>query len=91
MTEQTLTAYIRQQIEAQPAGMEEIHFHWQGGEPTLLGLEFFRSVIKIQQQHILPIRFGISLLLLQLLNLLELCLALVLILPIGILVKIGIL
>lgn len=54
MTEQTLTAYIRQQIEAQPAGMEEIHFHWQGGEPTLLGLEFFRSVIKIQQQHILP-------------------------------------
>ena len=36
MTEQTLTAYIRQQIEAQPAGMEEIHFHWQGGEPTLL-------------------------------------------------------
>jgi uncharacterized protein len=54
MTERTLPAYIRQQIEAQPAAVEEIHFNWQGGEPTLLGLGFFRSAVKIQQQHVPP-------------------------------------
>ena len=54
MTERTLTAHICQQIEAQPAAAEEIHFNWQGGEPTLLGLGFFRSVVKIQQQHVPP-------------------------------------
>lgn len=39
---------IRQAAEAQPG---EIHFAWQGGEPTLAGLEFFREVVRLQQRH----------------------------------------
>ena len=42
MTDETLEAYIRQYIEAQPARTEEIEFTFQGGEPTLVGLDFFR-------------------------------------------------
>jgi len=26
-------------------------FGWQGGEPTLMGLEFFQQVVRLQQQH----------------------------------------
>jgi len=26
-------------------------FGWQGGEPTLMGLEFFRKVVELQQKH----------------------------------------
>ncbi len=50
MPDETLAAYIRQFIDAQPPTAEEITFAWQGGEPTLLGLEFFRHVVKIQQE-----------------------------------------
>jgi serine-type anaerobic sulfatase-maturating enzyme len=51
MTGETLETYIRQYIEAQPAGAEEITFAWQGGEPTLLGVDFFRRAVAIQQQY----------------------------------------
>lgn len=30
------------------------NFIWQGGEPTLAGLEFFQSVIELQQEHTRP-------------------------------------
>jgi len=26
-------------------------FTWRGGEPTLMGLDFFRRVVSLQQQH----------------------------------------
>ena len=32
----------------------EIIFDWQGGEPTLLGLEFFRKVVQLQERHCPP-------------------------------------
>lgn len=51
MGEATLETYIRQYIDAQPAGVEEITFAWQGGEPTLLGVEFFRRAVEIQRKH----------------------------------------
>lgn len=54
MTGETLETYIRQYIEAQPAGAEEITFAWQGGEPTLLGVDFFRRAVEIQRQHCPP-------------------------------------
>lgn len=54
MTGETLETYIRQYIEAQPAGVEEITFAWQGGEPTLLGVDFFRRAAAIQQQFCPP-------------------------------------
>jgi uncharacterized protein len=28
----------------------EVYFEWQGGEPTLLGMDFFRTVLRLQQQ-----------------------------------------
>lgn len=54
MSSETLTSYIRQYIDAQPADAPEITFAWQGGEPTLLGLEFFQRVVEIQQQFTRP-------------------------------------
>lgn len=51
MGEECLESYIRQYIDAQPKGTPEVTFAWQGGEPTLLGLEFFLRCVEIQQQH----------------------------------------
>src|ERR1700712_5295496 len=44
-----LERYIRQYIEAQNA--EVIVFSWQGGEPTMLGLEFFRDIMALQEKY----------------------------------------
>ena len=49
MSEAVLEEYIRQYIASQPTA--EIHFAWQGGEPTLLGLDFFRQAVALQQRH----------------------------------------
>ena len=51
MPESTLEAYIRQYIEAQPPQVREITFAWQGGEPTLLGREFFQTAVALQKKH----------------------------------------
>jgi len=48
MSAEVLERYIRDYIAAQP--QEEVHFAWQGGEPTLLGVDFFRTVVELQQQ-----------------------------------------
>lgn len=47
-----LEAYTRQYIAAQPG--PEITFAWQGGEPTLMGLDFFRQAVAYQQQYNRP-------------------------------------
>jgi len=44
-----LERYIQQYIAAQP--MDEVHFAWQGGEPTLLGVDFFRTVVGLEQKY----------------------------------------
>jgi uncharacterized protein len=49
MSDAVLEEYIRQYIQDQPA--REIFFAWQGGEPTLLGVDFFRKVVGLQQKH----------------------------------------
>jgi uncharacterized protein len=41
MTDEMLEAYLSQYISSQPG--PEINVAWQGGEPTLMGLEFFRK------------------------------------------------
>ena len=51
MPGETLESYIQQYIEAQPDPVEEITFAWQGGEPTLLGVDFFRRVVELQRKH----------------------------------------
>ncbi|QDT34428.1 anaerobic sulfatase maturase [Thalassoglobus polymorphus] len=54
MTSETLETYIQQYIEAQPAGPEEVTFAWQGGEPTLLGLDFFKRIVELEKKHARP-------------------------------------
>jgi len=46
MQPDVLESYIRQHIEAQPTST--VSFAWQGGEPTLLGVDFFRNVVALQ-------------------------------------------
>ena len=46
MPDEVLSAFIRSYIHAQPAPVVE--FVWQGGEPTLLGVDFFRRVVQLQ-------------------------------------------
>jgi uncharacterized protein len=49
MPDAVLEAYIKQYIEAQRAPV--ISFVWQGGEPTLLGVDFFRKAVAFQKQY----------------------------------------
>lgn len=49
MSQPVLESYIRQYIEAQSGEM--VNFAWQGGEPTLLGVDFFRKAFEIQQKY----------------------------------------
>ena len=49
MSDEVLETYIRQYIQHQD--VPEVSFAWQGGEPTLLGVGFFRKVIELQQKH----------------------------------------
>ena len=49
MSEEVLETYIRQYLSQQH--VPEISFAWQGGEPTLLGVEFFRKVVALQKKH----------------------------------------
>ncbi len=54
MNDEVLKRYVRQYISSQPAGTTEVNFIWQGGEPTLLGIEFYERAIKYQQQFKRP-------------------------------------
>jgi uncharacterized protein len=49
MSDEVLEEYIRQYIQQQAAG--EVTFAWQGGEPTLLGVEFFGRAIELQRKY----------------------------------------
>jgi uncharacterized protein len=52
MDEPTLEQHIRQYIEAQTG--EQVVFSWQGGEPTLMGLPFYRRVVELQGRYAKP-------------------------------------
>ncbi len=47
MSDAVLGAYITKYITSQPTPVVE--FVWQGGEPTLLGLDFFKKVVQLQK------------------------------------------
>jgi uncharacterized protein len=49
MADELLESYIRQYIQGQT--VSEIHMAWQGGEPTLLGVSFFKRVVEIQTKY----------------------------------------
>jgi uncharacterized protein len=44
-----LESYTKQYIHAQR--VPEVTFAWQGGEPTLMGVEFFKLAIELQQKY----------------------------------------
>jgi uncharacterized protein len=52
MADELLENYIRQLIEAHQT--PEVTIAWQGGEPTLMGLEFFKRSIEIAQKYTRP-------------------------------------
>jgi uncharacterized protein len=49
MDDETLELFIKQYIGG-VTGPEFI-FSWQGGEPTLQGLEFFQKIVALQKKH----------------------------------------
>src|SRR6202165_2024677 len=51
MSDEMLEAYIRQLLEAHPA---EVNVAWQGGEPTLMGLDFFERSIQYVETYRKP-------------------------------------
>lgn len=50
MDDATLRKYVKQQAKAQ-ANKPEIDFLWQGGEPTICGLDCFKRVVKYQKRY----------------------------------------
>lgn len=49
MPDPTLELFIEQYINAQSG--PDVHFAWQGGEPTLLGVEFFERVVSLCKKY----------------------------------------
>jgi len=49
MPEPLLEQYIVQHIAAAPGGL--ITFSWHGGEPTVLGLDYFRRIVALERKH----------------------------------------
>jgi uncharacterized protein len=49
MPDDILEEYIVQHIEASPAPV--ISFSWHGGEPSVLGLDYFRTIVELQRKH----------------------------------------
>ncbi|MGF1887599.1 anaerobic sulfatase maturase [Photobacterium profundum] len=49
MSDETLELYVKQYIDSHDT--ENIEFSWQGGEPTLMGLDFFRKTVELQQKY----------------------------------------
>ena len=54
MSDDLLEEYIVQQIEIAPEAV--ISFFWHGGEPTILGLDYFRKIVALQRKHQPPDR-----------------------------------
>ncbi len=49
MPDDVLEAYVQRYIAAQST--PEVEFTWQGGEPTLMGVEFFERAMALQAQY----------------------------------------
>ena len=49
MQPEVLETYIRQYIEAHDT--PQVNFAWQGGEPTLLGVDYFRRVVELEKKY----------------------------------------
>ncbi|MHB8336276.1 MAG: anaerobic sulfatase-maturation protein [Ignavibacteriaceae bacterium] len=49
MPDDVLEKFIKEYIKIQKT--EEINFAWQGGEPTLLGVNYFKNVVELQTKY----------------------------------------
>jgi len=54
MDDDLLEEYIIQHIELSPGDV--IRFSWHGGEPTILGVDYFRRIVELQRKHASPSR-----------------------------------
>ncbi len=52
MSAEVHESYIRQLLEAH--AVPEVTIAWQGGEPTLMGLDFYRRSVELQRQYARP-------------------------------------
>ncbi|UCH86917.1 MAG: anaerobic sulfatase maturase [Dehalococcoidia bacterium] len=52
MGKDLLETYTRQYIDSQRG--PEVTFAWQGGEPTLMGVDFFKLAVELQQRYRKP-------------------------------------
>jgi uncharacterized protein len=52
MSEEVMEEFIKKYIGA--VGASEEVFSWQGGEPLLHGLDFFRMVVELEKKHTKP-------------------------------------
>ncbi len=52
MSDEVLRSYIRQLIESHGAG--RVTVSWQGGEPTLMGVDFFRRAVEYRNKYAMP-------------------------------------
>lgn len=59
MSDAVLEKFIENYVAAQDC--PEVPFAWQGGEPTLMGLDFFKRVVELQHKHADGKRFTNSL------------------------------
>ncbi len=50
--DEILERYISQRLQTSPGPVT--HFEWHGGEPTLLGLEYFGKIVNIQKKCLPP-------------------------------------
>ncbi len=52
MSKELLEQYIRQLIESHRAN--QVNIAWQGGEPTMMGLDFYRKAMALAEKHRRP-------------------------------------
>ena len=52
MSDETLELFVQQYIQGVTG--PEVVFSWQGGEPTLRGIDFFRRVVALQKKYAKP-------------------------------------
>lgn len=52
MSDEVLESYIRQLIKAHRCS--QVTVGWQGGEPTLMGIDFYRRAIELQEKYRKP-------------------------------------
>jgi uncharacterized protein len=52
MSDEVLERYIRQLIESHQ--VDQVNIAWQGGEPTLMGLDFYRQALNLADKHRRP-------------------------------------